>query len=85
MVGLRRCYRQRLETSPTATANLVLGFKVDDTGATTVTSVRGVDSTLGACVRKAASSWRFTPPKDAYAKSTSATFELPLTITSAGS
>lgn len=80
MLGIKRCYRQRLVQEPAARGRVTLSLEVGETGRVSRHDARGFDASIDACIEQLVATWRFPLPKDDAGDPTTASFQLDLTL-----
>lgn len=80
MVGIRRCYKDRLKVDAEARGKVALAFKVDELGKTVEPAATGFEKGIDACITAQMPSWTFPIPKDQDGEPTEAAFRIMLQL-----
>jgi hypothetical protein len=80
MAGLKRCYKNYLNTDATARGKVVLSFTVNESGSTVGGKATGFANEVDQCIGAQMGGWRFPVPKDADGDKTSAAFQIALQL-----
>ena len=80
MAGLKRCYKQYLNTDASARGKVTLSLTINETGRTVKGNAKGFASQVDSCIEGLMTSWRFPIPKDKDGDPTEASFAITLQL-----
>lgn len=78
MIGIKRCYKERLKVDPKARGRLALSFEVSEAGRLAGGKARGIEASLERCIEGLMATWRFPVPKNDAGAPIAAAFQVDL-------